>query len=221
MVKNDSRNLPEEYQTGFAKFYGRTFFVNRDVLIPRIESERLIDIVKHYCHPELARPGRAGVSGSRPKIADIGTGSGCIGITLKLENPGCDVTLIDISEKALTVAKINAERLKVVVRIIKHDLLDNGDYDLVVANLPYIPHARISKLDPGVRNYEPHLALDGGVRGLELIFRLLYQNLSKFIILEIDDTHTLKDFVKYKKFYDIKLEKDLFQRNRYLILERK
>ena len=100
-------------------------------------------------------------------------------------------------------------------------MLDNGDYDLVVANLPYIPHARISKLDPGVRNYEPHLALDGGVRGLELIFRLLYQNLSKFIILEIDDTHTLKDFVKYKKFYDIKLEKDLFQRNRYLILERK
>ena len=74
--------------------------------------------------------------------------------------------------------------------------VDNGDYDLVVANLPYIPHARISKLDPGVRNYEPHLALDGGVRGLELIFRLLYQNLSKFIILEIDDTHTLKDFVK-------------------------
>ncbi|MDO8515491.1 MAG: peptide chain release factor N(5)-glutamine methyltransferase [bacterium] len=193
--------IPEEYKTGFAKFYGRSFFVNKNVLIPRIETEEIIKIVMD-----------SGL-GRNDRIADVGCGSGCIGITLKLEMPNCDVTLIDISNKALEVAKINANRLNADVKIINHDLLDNGKYDLVVANLPYIPHARIKKLDPSVRNYEPHIALDGGKKGLEIIYRLLNNCAAKIIILEIDDTHKKSDF---KKFGDAKIIKDQFGRNRFL-----
>ncbi|MEK7127274.1 MAG: methyltransferase domain-containing protein, partial [Patescibacteria group bacterium] len=157
------------------------------------------------CHSEL-------VSGST--ICDLGCGSGCIGITLALEL-NCNVTLIDISEQTLEVAKINAKRLNANVKIVKHDLLDGEDYDLVVANLPYIPHARINKLDPSVKDFEPHLALDGGKKGLDIIYRLLDNYPAKIIILEIDDTHKLKDFKKYGK---VKIIKDRFNRNRFAII---
>ena len=204
MAKNNSSDIPQEYKTGFAKFYGRSFFVNKNVLIPRVETEEIIDIIRQ-CHSEL-------VSGST--ICDLGCGSGCIGITLALEL-NCNVTLIDISDKALEVAKINAKRLNANVKIVKHDLLDGEDYDLVVANLPYIPHARINKLDPSVKDFEPHLALDGGKKGLDIIYRLLDNYPAKIIILEIDDTHKLKDFKKYGK---VKIIKDRFNRNRFAII---
>lgn len=196
--------MPDAYKTGFKRFYGRDFFVNKNVLIPRIETEEIIDIFRKQCHPEL-------VSGST--ICDVGCGSGCIGITLALEFK-CDVTLIDISDKALDVAKINAERLKVDVKLIKHDLLDKP-YDIVVANLPYIPYARINKLDTSVKNFEPLLALDGGKRGLEVIYKLLKNCQAKIIILEIDDTHTKKDF---ERFGQVKIIKDKFKRNRFVII---
>ncbi len=204
MAKNNSSDIPQEYKTGFAKFYGRSFFVNKNVLIPRVETEEIIDIIRQ-CHSEL-------VSGST--ICDLGCGSGCIGITLALEL-NCNVTLIDISEQTLEVAKINAKRLNANVKIVKHDLLDGEDYDLVVANLPYIPHARINKLDPSVKDFEPHLALDGGKKGLDIIYRLLDNYPAKIIILEIDDTHKLKDFKKYGK---VKIIKDRFNRNRFAII---
>lgn len=197
--------MPDAYKTGFKRFYRRDFFVNKNVLIPRIETEEIIDIVKKY----------------NPKnIADVGCGSGCIGITLALEL-NCGVALIDISSKALEVAKINAQRLisKCLpagrqVKIIKHDLLDKA-YDIVVANLPYVPHARINKLDSSVKNFEPILSLDGGRRGLEIIYRLLENCRAKIIILEIDDTHTKNDF---KRFGQVKIIKDKFKRNRFVII---
>ena len=207
MAKNNSSDIPQEYKTGFAKFYGRSFFVNKNVLIPRVETEEIIDIIRQ-CHSEL-------VSGST--ICDLGCGSGCIGITLALEL-NSNVTLIDISDKALKIAKINAKRLNAKVRIIKHDLLDDGEYDLVVANLPYIPHRRIKNLESSVKNYEPHLAIDGGKHGLEIIYRLLNNCKAKIIILEIDDTHKISDFKKHGK---VKIIKDQFRRNRFLILKTK
>ncbi len=203
--------IPEEYKTGFAKFYGRTFFVNRNVLIPRLETEQIVTIAKQLV-----------LSNDLRKIADAGTGSGCLGITLKLELPNCEVSLIDISEIALKVAKINAKRLNASVKIIKHDLLDSEKYDLVVANLPYIPHQRIANLDPSVRDFEPRLALDGGIRGLEIIYKFLDSpqlvNV-RYLVLEIDDTHRLADFKKYENRFVLQLKKDLFKRNRYLILK--
>lgn len=204
--------IPDEYKTGFKRFYGRNFLVNENVLIPRMETEQIVTIAKQLASSDdVLRSWR---------VADVGCGSGCIGITLKLEISNCDVTLIDISDKALEVAKINAKRLKAEVKIIKHDLLDKP-YDVVVANLPYIPHARINKLDPGIKNFEPHIALDGGKRGLEIIYRLLDQCQAKFIILEIDDTHKLSDFKKYSQKFKMRIEKDLFNRNRFLILCRR
>jgi release factor glutamine methyltransferase len=194
--------IPEAYKTGFQRFYGRDFFVNRDVLIPRIETEEIIDLVKKY------RP---------KKIADVGAGSGCIGITLALELK-CEVTLIDISPKAMAVARINAKRLGAKVKIKKHDLLDGGKYDLVVANLPYIPRRRHRHLPPEVRDYEPRLALDGGRRGLEIIYRLLENCRAKTIILEIDDTHKKSDF---ERFGEVEILKDRFGKTRFALFARK
>jgi release factor glutamine methyltransferase len=197
---------PDAYKTGFKRFYGRNFFVNENVLIPRIETEGIIDIVKKLASQEL-----------HLRICDVGTGSGCIGITLALELE-CKVTLIDISQKALAVARINAKRLEAKVKIKKHDLLDDGGYDLVVANLPYVPRRRIRHLPPEVRNYEPRLALDGGRRGLEIIYRLLEQCRARTIqtiILEIDDTHKKSAF---EKFGRVKILKDQFGRNRFVCI---
>ena len=212
MDLNDEK--PEEYKQGFAMFCGQKFIVSPDVLIPRIETEEIIDIVAK-CHPEL-------VSGSH--IADVGTGSGCIGITLAQKFPKATVYLSDIDEKALKVARKNAKSK--IMKFLKSDLLENYPkdvfFDVIVANLPYIPTSRIKTLQPSVKDFEPRVALDGGPRGVTLINRLISQ-LSKHLknngmaILEIDDTHTLKSFEIPKNFSG-EIKKDLLGRNRFLIL---
>ena len=200
--------IPDEYVLGKAKFYGQDFFVSPDVLIPRVETEEIIDIV---CHP----------AGWRGLIADVGTGSGCIGITLGHKFPQATVYLSDISDKALEIARKNATQ----EIILKSNLLENYPdilFDVIVANLPYIPTKRILRLLAAVRKYEPILALDGGPKGTTIINRLLSQ-LPKYLkptgiaILEIDDTHTLKSF-KIPKVFKAEIKKDQFGRNRFLIL---
>lgn len=201
---------PDEYVTGRAKFYGRDFIVSPDVLIPRIETEEIIPMV-------LRHSGRV----QDLLIADIGTGSGCLGITLAEKYPEATVYLSDISDKALKIAQKNATR----EIILKSNLLENYPdilFDIIVANLPYIPTKRIPRLLAAVRKYEPTLALDGGPKGVTIINRLLAQlpkhlKLSGLAILEIDDTHTVKSF-KVPKVFKAKIKKDQFGRNRFLIL---
>ncbi len=200
--------IPDEYVTGTAKFCGRDFIVSPDVLIPRVETEEMIDIV---CH-----------SGLDPEsIADVGCGSGCIGITLASKFPDATVYLSDISDKALAIAKKNSTNQI----ILKSDLLKNYPnilFHVIVANLPYIPTKRIPRLLAAVRKYEPNLALDGGPKGVTIINRLLSQ-LPKYLkptgiaILEIDDTHTLKSF-NIPKNFKAEIKKDQFGRNRFLVL---
>lgn len=147
---------PLQYITGSAPFYGRDFYVDEGVLIPRFDTETLIEAVL----PRMRRGMR---------VLDLCTGSGCIPVTLALEGPGeTKVTGSDISEAALRVAGINASRLGARVRFIRSDLFFqiSGRYDIITANPPYIRSADIDRLDKEVRLYEPRTALDGSEDGL-------------------------------------------------------
>lgn len=217
--------IPVEYLIGLAPFYGRDFIVNSDVLIPRIETEEIIDLALSL----LPRT----TNYEQVSIVDIGTGSGCIGITLYLElqKLGIDskILLSDISEKALAVAKRNIDKFKITnyeLRI--SDTLSAIRLplcvDLIIANLPYIPSSRILRLDKSVKDFEPHLALDGGPNGLTYIKKLIHQAGDKLkvdgvLILEIDADHKLKDFAQFKKDWKMEIKKDKFRRNRFLTLE--
>lgn len=180
-IKNDE---PLPYLVGKQSFFGLDFYVTPDVLIPRPETELLIEECIAWLeeHPH------------KRKMADIGTGSGAIAITLADRFEDLQVTAIDISEKALDIAKKNAAFLNVETQIEfrLNDLLQNCSerFDLIAANLPYIPTEKLSSLN--VTRFEPILALDGGPDGLDLIARLLHQSREHLkpggvIILEIEE----------------------------------
>lgn len=204
---------PEAYHLGLAWFCGRNYIVDPSVLIPRLETEQIIEEIQKIYPPD-----------ARLQFADVGTGSGCLGITLSLLYIYSQVILSDISDSALDVARQNAEKHKVKVKIIKSDLLSRlpKNLDVIVANLPYIPSGRLSKLQHSVRDFEPHLALDGGPNGTTIINRFLTQITSQdkkpqLILLEIDDTHRLSDF-SLPPGYSAEILKDLFHRPRILKL---
>lgn len=153
---------PLAYILGYREFYGRRFFVTPDVLIPRPESETIIDMAKSL-RPE--------------KIVDVGTGSGCLAVTLALELPDAKVVALDVSDEALSVAQKNAAHHSAKVEFHKSDLLSGfvpEDGSLIVANLPYVD-ANWDWLDRKTLSYEPSLALYAEDGGLALIFRLVEQ----------------------------------------------
>lgn len=159
---------PIPYIVGQADFYGRTFAVTPAVLIPRPETEELTAQAIAWAR---ARPGC--------HIADIGTGSGCIAVTLACELPAAQITAVDISDAALATAIANAVRHNVAqrIRFSPGDLLAplSTPADLIVANLPYISDVEWTTLDDGVKSYEPVGALRGGPDGLAYIRQLLLQ----------------------------------------------
>lgn len=175
---------PVAYLTGHKEFFGRDFLVDRRVLVPRPETELLVELALERTRTKNQEPGTArhqsgsgsrfSVLGSPLLIADIGTGSGCIAITLALELPAAELLAVDLSPGALAVARANAERHGVAgrVRLLQGDLLAplETPVDLLVSNPPYTVLATI---DENVRRHEPHLALDGGPDGLALYRRLL------------------------------------------------
>jgi release factor glutamine methyltransferase len=148
-IRKRISGVPVQYITGVQEFYGRVFKVSPAVLIPRPETEHVIDAV-------LEADARAG-----SRIVDVGTGSGCIAITLAIEIPGAHVFAGDISEAALRVAQRNAVDLETGVRFICMDMLDalEGEFDFVVSNPPYVPPGDLSNLQREVRECEPHIAL--------------------------------------------------------------
>jgi len=153
---------PAHHLTGTCPFWGRELLVTPAVLVPRPETELLVEAVLGLELPATAR------------VADVGTGSGCIGVTLALERPGWRVTGVDLRLAALAVARSNACRLGASLALVASDLAAavTGPFDLIVANLPYVPAGALADLPVEVR-HDPALALDGGPDGLRLVGQLL------------------------------------------------
>ena len=153
---------PTQYITGRQEFYGREFRVNRDVLIPRPETEHVVEAALE-------------IMGNKPRVVDVGTGSGALAITLQLETQA-QVIATDISPAALRVAAENARRLGSAVHFVACDLaaaIGDGTQHLVVSNPPYVPLADAAGLQREVRDYEPHVALFAGPTGFEIYERLI------------------------------------------------
>lgn len=159
--------VPIAYIIGHKEFYGRRFKVTPATLIPRPESEVMIDLLI-----AAARQQQLPLTGEAPRLVDIGTGSGCLGITAKLELPELDVTLCDVSRHALTVAKENAERLGATITTMKSNLLQSYPFQVnyMLANLPYVSETQ--PVSPETQ-HEPPEALYAEEDGLALIYRLL------------------------------------------------
>lgn len=151
---------PVQYALGHAAFYGREFNVDRRVLIPRQETEELVEWVLNDYK----------ASGESKRVLDIGTGSGAIAVTIGAERPTWDVTGADISVDALEVAKSNAEQFAKQVQLIESDLFSaaSGQYDIIISNPPYISEQERDVMDESVIMYEPDLALFADDEGLAL-----------------------------------------------------
>ena len=173
-------------------FYGRDFVITKDVLIPRPETEMMVDAVLNLAGKAYlpgVKPARPKLP-KNPRILDVGTGSGCVAVSLALELPEASITACDISKKALKVAQENAEMLNASVKFIKSDLLDNvsGNFDIIVANLPYVDESW-DWLDKKALSKEPAIALYAEDGGLALIKKLINQaskHKTQYLVLEAD-----------------------------------
>ncbi len=212
MLEQRSCHIPVQHLTGSQEFMGLEFMVTPDVLIPRQDTELLVETVLPY------------VKGK--KVLDVCTGSGCIAISLALLGQTSATDAVDISEKALKVAKINAGRLHAPVDFYQGDLLEDikGTYDVIVSNPPYIASGELQKLMPEVHDHEPELALDGGTDGLDFYPRLL-QEVTKHLApggifaVEIgyDQGVAVREMFRRNHFEDVKCHQDLCGKDRVII----
>jgi len=191
LVRRRIDGEPLQYIRGKAEFFGREFFVDDRVLIPRPETELLVEAA-------IVRA----ANGAR--VLDVGSGSGCIAITIVRERRDLDVTSIDVSIGALAVAKRNARMHKATVKFAASDAFEaiRGEFDLLVANPPYIPRADYAQLAAEVRDHEPQLALTPGPRGTEMIERILEASRAPMVMLEIGFGQ-LADLRDVARGYDI------------------
>ena len=214
-------NKPIQYVIGNVNFYGLKFIVNKNVLIPRFETEELVEQVVEYTKD---------LNKDKIKILDLGCGSGAIGLTLKSILKDSEVTLTDISKEALEIAKLNANNLNLDVTFIESDWFSNvklEKYDIIVSNPPYI--RTDEEIEEIVKNNEPSLALYGGVDGLDCYRKILanikpYLNNKFLIAFEIGESQKeeIYDIVnKYLKDIEITCKKDLYGRNRMIFVRNK
>jgi release factor glutamine methyltransferase len=168
LVKRRRSHEPVAYLRGMREFYGLPFRVDRRVLIPRPDTEALVDVA-------LARSSHVSLS---MRLLDLCTGSGCVAITIARQRPTAKVLATDVSADALAVARENALRLGTYnVAFLESDLFEKVPkehrFDVITANPPYIPTAEIAGLSPDIRDFEPRQALDGGADGLQFIRRIV------------------------------------------------
>tara|TARA_Y200000002_G_scaffold127059_1_gene104626 strand:+ start:76 stop:903 length:828 start_codon:yes stop_codon:yes gene_type:complete len=220
-LKRRAKREPIQYIINNAWFYGRDFYVNKNVFIPRPESERLIDEAINFLRDF-----------DSPRILEIGTGSGCMSISLAIELPNSDVQSIDTSEKAINVAKINSDNLHVnnisfqKLDFLKTEMKNFHNFDLLISNPPYIPKKDMELLMPEVRKFEPYSALTDNHDGLEF-YRKLSSDLPYILnnngigIFEVGLSPHPKDAKRIfnKIGRDIKLLKDYNSDDRILIVK--
>ncbi len=207
LIIRRAKGKPVAYITGKKEFFGFEFKVEKGVLIPRPETELLVEVVYERIKNKESL-----------KIVDVGTGSGCIAITLcKLTGGKHRITAVDISEKALKVARENAQRLNCPVEFKKSDLLSEveGKLDVVVSNPPYIS-LKDKRVEKEVVKFEPAVALFAGETGLEVIERLIKEAGEKlkkggFIALEFGQGQAgkVKELMERKGFTEVKIYRDL------------
>jgi release factor glutamine methyltransferase len=198
LVRKRSEGAPVAYLVGRKEFYSLPLEVSPVVLIPRPESEFVV--VEFLALTKGMESTRA---------VDVGTGSGCLAIAAAHRNAGARFVAIDISEAALAVARRNAARHGVADRIDFRlgdrlaPVMQEGPFDVIMSNPPYIPTGEIERLEPGVRDYEPHLALDGGPDGLDMVRGLIEQSVlllkpGGHLILEIGTAqeHAVRAFIE-------------------------
>jgi len=208
-------HIPFGYIFGKTEFYGREFFVSNDTLIPRIDTEILTLTATDFINEKI-KENSSLKQDENVSILDIGTGSGIVAITLNLDTKA-EVTAVDISEKALEIARKNAQNLNSNVKFIQSNLFENigeKSFDFIVSNPPYIKSDVCHELDDEVRLNEPILALDGGKDGLKFYREIInqaknYLNLNGMLFFEIgyDQANDVKSLME-NDFYDIKVIKD-------------
>ncbi len=213
------RGEPLQYILGYAHFRELKLKVGSGVLIPRPETEKIIDIANKFIH-------------ANSTIIDIGTGSGAIALSVAKEFPGTEVLGVDISKDALNYANKNKKFNNITNAKFKINDLCAGfpkdSFDIIFANLPYIPHGNYLNLSHEVKDHEPKLALTSGATGLELIEKLIAQSASVLkqngvIILEIDKDQADKVaelFINTKVFEKIKIFKDYNNLDRFVLAQK-
>lgn len=205
LERRTKERIPLQYLLGTQEFMGYSFLVTKDVLIPRQDTETVLEeVIAQGVHPD--------------KILDLCTDSGCIAVSLALLLHPKECVGTDISEKALKVAKVNGENLAPMVKFIQSDLFDKvtGTYDLIISNPPYIKSEECRHLMPEVREHEPLLALDGKEDGLYFYREIVkhaanYLNPQGMLAFEIgwDQGETVSDLMKEAGFQDVLVKKDL------------
>ena len=217
-IEKLTKGIPLQHITHRQEFMKMDFFVDENVLIPRPDTEILVEEVIKIAQKY-----------NSPRILDLCTGSGAIAISLKKFVPNADITAVDISEKALEIAQKNAEKLEAKINFVKSNLfdkLDNKKFDIIVSNPPYIRKDEIKKLSEEVQK-EPKIALDGGEDGLDF-YRIIaeqainYLKTGSFLCFEIgynqknDVIKIIEDEQNYKNTY---CKKDLYGNDRIIITQ--
>lgn len=214
LVKRLKKKEPIDYIIGHKEFYGLKINVDPTVLIPRPETEELVDWIVKKEGPELKR------------IVDVCTGSGCIALALKKSFPHADIHAIDVSEQALKMAQFNAVKnqlnLSFHQKDILHQSLDMGMVDIIVSNPPYVRESEKQYMRKNVLNYEPALALFVDDANPLLFYHRLHQiakdalNKGGSLYLEINETFGKELLSVFSDFYSVELRKDLSNKDRFI-----
>ncbi len=217
LIERRSNNEPIAYISGYKDFWKSKFKVDKNVLIPRPDTETLIEQVLDELDINSSK-----------KILDIGTGSGCILISILKERKRCSGVGIDISKKAVKLAKYNAkiQHIDNRIKFLNSDI-DNfcrDKYDLIISNPPYIKQLEINDLDKDIKNHEPKVALDGGVDGyckIRLIIKkssnLIKKKGKLFLEIGINQTRETLKILNLNGFYKTRIVKDLSSKNRCIV----
>lgn len=215
LIKRVQNGEPVQYIIGKWEFMGKQFIVTPDVLIPRPDTEILCEYATDYIK---------GINDS-VNVLDLCTGSGCIGISIASDTKNSNVSCADISKEALEIAKKNAQLNNVKINFILSDMFSNcGIYDVIVSNPPYIPTKTIEELAITVKNYEPHMALDGGGDGLDF-YKIIAKDAKKhitcggklFVEIGYDQRESVSGIFEDNGFCNIEVVRDYGGNDRVIV----